>query len=127
MEREYCEQCGAKDSIRSTTLDDYENNRASKLDENYYKINDKPVNGVIDTREPKKFKFGYVILIIISAILIIDLIGFFLIMNILNIPLNEIGNALPILYTLLGFSLIMLILLIICIYMAYYRVKYLSY
>jgi hypothetical protein len=130
MEREYCEQCGKKDSFRRTTREDYEKqtekimNQSSRLDENYYKINDESQKEEIHTREPRKFKFGYVILIVISAILIIDLIGFFLIMNILNITLDEIGNALPILYTLLGFSLVMLIILIVCIYAAYYRGKY---
>jgi len=121
MEREYCEQCGKKDSLRRTNLEDYENyietvmNQKSELD--------KPQKEVNRARDKKKFKFGYVILIIISGILVIDLIAFFLIMNILNISLDEIGNALPILYTLLGFSLVMLVLLIVCIYIAYYGAK----
>ena len=79
-----------------------------------------------NSRWSKKKKKGlYMILIVSSVILIIDVIAFFIILNLLNIPLEEIGDNLWVLFILLGFSIVVLILIFIAIYFTYFTGKYL--
>lgn len=65
------------------------------------------------------------ILIAFCAILVIDVIGFFMLLYVLNIPLEEIGDKLWLFFSLLGFSILVLIILLIGIYFAYFSAKYL--
>jgi hypothetical protein len=129
MEREYCEQCGKKDTLRITTREDYEKqtekveSESSKIEETYYKTGGHPRRGGEHPGRPKRIKKIYVILICFGAILIIDVIGFFIIMNKLNITLDQIGDYLPIFLMLLGFSLVALVILIIGILIAYHGGK----
>jgi len=129
MEREYCEQCGKKDSLRKTTRKDFEKQtekveaESPKLEETYYKIGGHPREGGTHPRRTKKIKKIYVILICFSVILIIDVVGFFIIMNKLNITIDQIGDYLPLFLILLGFSLGVLVILIIAILIAYHGGK----
>ena len=59
--------------------------------------------------------------IIFNAFIIIDLIGFIILMNILDISLNEIGENLWVFWGLVGFSLVMFIVIVIGVYVAYYK------
>ena len=122
-----------KKSIRSlfkkTKKEDYEKQtgkveaESPKLDETYYKTGAHPREGGKHPRRVKKIKTIYVILICFSIILIIDIIGFFIIMNKLNISLDQIGDYLPIFLILFGFSLGILVILIIAILILYYGGK----
>jgi len=129
MEREYCEQCGKKNSLRKTKREDFEKQtekaeaESPKLEETYYKTGAHPREGGIHPRRVKKIKTVYVILICFSVILIIDIIGFFIIMNKLNISLDEIGDYLPLFLILFGFSLGILVILIIAILISYHGGK----
>ena len=60
------------------------------------------------------------IIIIFFAILIIDIVGFIIILNILSIPLDQIGDHMFLLLTLFGFSLFTFIIIVIVIYFTYY-------
>ncbi len=65
--------------------------RNSKLYEAYYKTGGHPRWGGEHPGRPKKIKKIYVILICFGAILIIDVIGFFIILNRLNISIDQIA------------------------------------
>ena len=129
MEREYCEQCGKQDSLRKTTREDYEKQtekvevESPKIEETYYKTGGHPRRGGEHPGRPKRMKKIYVILICLGAILIIDVIGFFIILNRLNISIDQIGDHLPLFLMLFGFSLVALVILVIGILIAYHRGK----
>jgi len=129
MEREYCEQCGKKDTLRKTTREDYEKQtekvktESPKIEETYYKTGGHPRRGGEHPGRPKRMKKIYVILIFFGAILIIDVIGFFIILNRLNISIDQIGDHLPLFLMLFGFSLVVLVILIIGILIAYHGGK----
>jgi hypothetical protein len=117
-EREYCEKCGRKDSLRKTTRQDYENHikkisvEAPQLQGNKKKVR--------ITKRAKMKKTAIMISIIFCAFLIIDLIAFLILIDILGISSNQIGDYLPLLLGLLGFSLVMFIIIVIGIYVTYY-------
>ena len=128
--KEYCEHCGKKDTIIRMIKEVYEKyhektmNSGSKLNESsYYIMMKERQKRDKSTRKSKRRKFVSLILIFISAILIIDLVGFFILMNIFNIPLEEIDKALPILFILVGFSVLVLVGVILATYLAYYEAK----
>ncbi|MFX0017803.1 MAG: hypothetical protein ACFFDL_08955 [Promethearchaeota archaeon] len=129
MQREYCEQCGKKDSLRKTTREDYEKQtekvevESTKIEETYYKTGGHPRRGGEHPGRPKRMKKIYVVLICFGAILIIDVIGFFIILNRLNISIDQIGDHLPLFLMLFGFSLVALVILVIGILIAYHGGK----
>ena len=129
IERKYCEQCGEKNSLRETTREDFEKQtekveaESPELEETYYKTMGHSRRGGEHPRRAKKIKNVNVILICFSLILIIDVIAFFIIINKLNISLDQIGDYLPIFFILFGFSLGILVILIIFILIAYHGGK----
>ncbi len=129
MEREYCEQCGKKVTLRKTTREDYEKQtekvetESPKIEKTYYKTGGHPRRGGEHPGRPKRMKKIYVILICFGAILIIDVIGFFIILNRLNISIDQIGDHLPLFLMLFGFSLVALVILVIGILIAYHGGK----
>jgi hypothetical protein len=126
MKREFCEQCGEKDTLRKTTREDYEKQtekvevQSTKMEETYYKTGGHPRRGGEHPGRPKRMKKIYVILICFVVIFIIDVIGFFIILNRLNISIDQIGDHLSLFLMLFGFSLVVLVILVIGILIAYH-------
>ena len=126
LQREYCEVCGKKDSLRKIEIGDYEKAiENSKLIETNNKSKKRFQKDKDSIFWKKKKEGRYMILIVICAILIIDLVGFFILLNVLDIPLEEIGENLWLFSILLGFSILVLIISLIAIYFAYFYRKHL--
>ncbi|MHA2429416.1 MAG: hypothetical protein ACXACC_00145 [Promethearchaeota archaeon] len=120
-EKEYCEHCGKRDTLRKTTREDYEKqtekaiteirkfirkwDETHKLDKINSKTGDHP-NWVGKPPTVKKIKTIYVVLIIFAAILIIDIVGY-------SIIAQKGFNDPFIFFVLLIFSLIAFIVFIL--------------
>ncbi|MFX1313250.1 MAG: hypothetical protein ACFFHD_11645 [Promethearchaeota archaeon] len=118
-EKEYCEKCGKKNSLRKITREDYENH-IEKIKAEAPKMKISPKENGIDLKRAKKIKTIKMIVICFCAFLIIDIIGFLIIMNMLGIPLNQISDNLWVFSILLIFTLVMFIIIIILVYFLYY-------
>jgi hypothetical protein len=124
-EKEFCEKCGKKDSLRKTAREDYDNHiEKVKAETTKSGITLKKA-GIDLARKAKKIKTAKLILICFCAFVVIDIIGFLIIMNILGISIDQIGDHLWIFLGLVGFSLVMLIIIVVAIYFSYYAGKYL--
>lgn len=126
LQREYCEACGNKNTLRKTEIDDYEKKIVSS------KLDDIPNRSKKHLHEKKKIildkkkKEGiYIIVIACFAILIINIVAFFIILNNFNIPIEEIGDNLWVLFNLLGFSIVVLLAVLITVYYTCFHVRYL--
>jgi RNA polymerase subunit RPABC4/transcription elongation factor Spt4 len=122
---EYCEVCGKKDSLKKIEKEDYErvieDSKSDNTQNKAKKFSQKYKNLILR----KKRKQGLITILITScAILIIDIIAFFLILDIANIPMEEIGDNLWVLFLLVGFSIVVLVSVFIATYAAYYHAKY---
>ena len=122
---EYCEVCGKKDTLRKIEKEDYEkvivDSKSDNTQNKAKKFSQKYKNLILR----KKRKQGLITILITScAILIIDIIAFFLILDIANIPMEEIGDNLWVLFLLVGFSIVVLVSVFIATYVAYYHAKY---
>ena len=118
-EKEYCEKCGEKDSLRRTAREDYVKH-IEKIKAEAPKLDIKPKKKGTDLERAKKIKTIKIVVICFCAFLIIDIIGFLLIMYMLGIPLNQISDNLWVLFMLLGFTLVMFIIITIAVYFLYY-------
>ena len=121
-EKDYCEECGEKGSLRMITREDYECHvEKSKSEVPKSKSERTSKRTSIDPARIRRNNTIKMMVIIFNAFIIIDLIGFIILMNILDISLNEIGENLWVFWGLVGFSLVMFIVIVIGVYVAYYK------
>jgi hypothetical protein len=125
-EKEFCEKCGKKGTLRNTSREDYERYiEKAKAKASVSKAGIVPKKVGNNFSRVKRKKTIKMILICFCVFLVIDIIGFIILMNILGISFDELGENLWLFWGLVGFTMVMFVIIVVVIYFSYYTKDYL--